>query len=488
MRQKVPAPDEIFAAIQRAEAVQTAWAARPVAARLKILRRLRPALAADAAVLGYDLAALRSDWRAGDKMVAEVLPLLEACRFLERSAAGLLAARRLGSRGRPLWLFGTRAEVRREPLGVVLILAPSNYPLLLAGVQILQALVAGNAVFAKPAPNCAGPLLRLAELLDAAGLPDGLLTLLGENRSQAERAIATGRIAKVILTGSAETGGAVARALASGNRPIPAVMELSGSDAAFVLPGADLDLTAAALLYGLRLNGSATCIAPRRVFAASGAVSNLLERLRGKLADLPPAPLPAAKRVHLDSLLAEAERAGCHLHRATAGVDAGFRPVLVEGARTDLALLREDVFAPVLSFVAVDSVEEALRLDRHCPYALGASVFGPPRAAHALARRIEAGAVTVNDVIVPTADPRLPFGGRAASGFGVTRGPEGLLEMTAVKAITRRGRLLRPSHLDPPRDDDAEIYAALIAALHGDGAGRWRAWAELVRRLARRMR
>uniref|UniRef100_UPI0035614992 aldehyde dehydrogenase family protein n=1 Tax=Falsiroseomonas sp. TaxID=2870721 RepID=UPI0035614992 len=201
MRQKVPAPDEIFAAIRRAEDVQTAWAARPVSARLAILRRLRPALAADAAVLGHDLAALRSDWRAGDKMVAEVLPLLEACRFLERNAAGLLAARRLGSRGRPLWLLGTRAEVRREPLGVVLILAPSNYPLLLAGVQILQALVAGNAVFAKPAPSGTGPLLRLAEQLDAAGLPDGLLTLLGENRSQVERVIATGRIAKVILTG-----------------------------------------------------------------------------------------------------------------------------------------------------------------------------------------------------------------------------------------------------------------------------------------------
>jgi hypothetical protein len=142
----------------------------------------------------------------------------------------------------------------------------------------------------------------------------------------------------------------------------------------------------------------------------------------------------------------------------------------------DAAILAEDLFAPVLSMIAVDDMDQALELDRGCPYALGAVVFGPVDEATAFARRIDAGVVVVNDVVVPTADPRVPFGGRRASGHGTTRGSEGLFEMTRPKAIAVRRARSYP-HLDPPTGAEAELFTAWIGAAHR------RSWIERLRAL-----
>jgi acyl-CoA reductase-like NAD-dependent aldehyde dehydrogenase len=131
---------------------------------LEIVRRFRYRLVSGA----LEMAAVvppKSPAGAVEKLAAEVVPVADACHFLERRAPALLAPKKFGGSGRPVWLFGVKAEVRREPLGVVLIIGPGNYPLLLTGVQILQGLVAGNAVVVKPAEGCTkagGPLEYLA--------------------------------------------------------------------------------------------------------------------------------------------------------------------------------------------------------------------------------------------------------------------------------------------------------------------------------------
>ncbi len=244
-------------------------------------------------------------------------------------------------------------------------------------------------------------------------------------------------------------------------------MELSGNDPVFVLPGADLDLTAAAIAYGLCLNAGATCIAPRKVLVHPEAAARLEARLLARLADAPACAVPAPVLTRLCALLEEARRSGARV--STWPEAAATRPIIVADARPGLGLLSEDVFAPVLSIISVPDEAAALAAAAS-PYALGAAVFGPEGAARRLAARIAAGSVVINDVIVPTADPRLPFGGRGESGFGLTRGAEGLLEMTVCKTIVlRRGRF-RP-HLDV-RAGDAATLTALIGALHGSPAGR----------------
>jgi len=174
---------------------------------------------------------------------------------------------------------------------VVLILGPGNYPLFLPGAQALQGLAAGNAVCVKPAPGASAPMLALADLLRRAGLPQDVLHVLDEASGPA--AVASGADF-IVLTGGAETGRRVLHAAAE--TVTPAAMELSGVDAVFVLEGADLALVAAALAYGLRLNGGQTCIAPRRVFVPEQAAAELLSRLLAQLPPPAPVPEPVAAR------------------------------------------------------------------------------------------------------------------------------------------------------------------------------------------------
>jgi delta 1-pyrroline-5-carboxylate dehydrogenase len=163
-------------------------------------------------------------------------------------------------------------------------------------------------------------------------------------------------------------------------------------------------------------------------------------------------------------------------------------PVLIADATPQLALLKADIFAPVLALVPVRDCEEALHFDEMCPYALGASVFGPGEPARRLAGRIRAGTVTINDLIVPTADPRLSFGGHGQSGYGVTRGAGGLLELTCVKTISLRRGLFRP-HYQPTIAVDETVFRQYLSAAHRSSwSERVRACVLLLAALARRAR
>jgi acyl-CoA reductase-like NAD-dependent aldehyde dehydrogenase len=248
-------------------------------------------------------------------------------------------------------------------------------------------------------------------------------------------------------------------------------MELSGCDAMFVLEGADLALVADSIAYGLSLNGGATCIAPRRVFVDRAREAALNAALRDRITRIPPAIVPPAARKNLDDVLADAEEGGARVFGHRDGAAIG--PILVTVASPELRIARADLFAPVTTVFAIDDIEAALAADALCPYALGASIFGSPETARAVAARVRAGSVVINDIIVPTADPRLPFGGRGRSGFGVTRGAEGLLEMTVIKTVSERRLRFRP-HLRAARAGDAARFAALIALLHTPGIPRWR--------------
>jgi acyl-CoA reductase-like NAD-dependent aldehyde dehydrogenase len=469
--------------LARARAAQGAWAGLPVATRLGRIAALRRAIAAEGEALARALGP-RPGRSLADTIACEIIPLADAARFLERRGARLLAPRPLGRRGRPWWLAGSAAELRREPLGLVLVIGPANYPLFIPGVQLLQGLAAGNAVALKPGAGGHGVLAALVALAERCGIPGALMPLLPEAPAAAEAAIAAG-VDKVVLTGAAETGARVLAALAPGLTP--AVMELSGNDPVIVLPGADLELAAAAIAYGMRLNGGATCIAPRRIFVPAADQGPLAARIDERLARVAPVPLEPALARRLSGLLAAAVAEGARLVRGSLPLPAATVPLLLTGADPASPLLREGAFAPLACLVPVCSTAEALEGAAQSPYALGAAVFGPPAEARAVAGALKAGLVIINDLIVPSADPRLPFGGRGRSGFGVTRGAEGLLEMTAVKAVVARSGRFRP-HYRPVRDADAPLFLAALAAGHGGGRARLRALGDLVRAAAGRRR
>jgi aldehyde dehydrogenase (NAD+) len=475
------ATERLLAAMRTA---QRRWRQTPVPARLRVLRALRREIASGASELAATVplhlpGALHRNL--AETLTAEVLPLAEACRYLEVSAKDLLASRRESSRGRPVWLWGTTVETRRLPLGIVLILAPANYPLLLPGVQALQALAAGNAVLWKPAPETSGPAHALRAMLLACGLDERLLQILPERLDEAQEAIRAG-VDKIFLTGSAHTGRAVMHQLA--DKLTPSVMELSGCDAVFVLEGADIKRAADAVAFGLRLNGSNTCMATRRVLADASVAPAFIEALTRRLAGMEPVPLTASVRTRLLDAVQEATLFGAKvlldgmrgLRQAADEMRCG--PTILTQVTPEMTVANTDIFAPVLSVLPFDSVTSALRMHRACRYQLTAAIFGPERNAMALAAKLDCGTVLLNDVIVSTADPRVSFGGRGQSGFGVTRGPEGLLEMTAVQTVIRN-RTQNNLAYRPVNGEDAALFAAWTRLCHGG----WKNWPSSLKQL-----
>jgi len=492
--------------VHKARRAQSEWSRWPVCRRLAVLRRARRALAARSLGAESGLAFLPPDAEGAaraETLTAEVIPLAEALRFLEREAEAILAPRRPGSSGRPVWLAGVDLEVRREPLGVVLVIGPSSYPLFLPGVQTVQALAAGNAVVLKPGRGGTAAARGLADLLRQAGLPTGLLGILPEDPVAVRQAldasdghgIGSGRgigggIDKVLLTGSAASGREVLAELAP--RLTPAVMELSGCDAAFVREDADVERVVAALTFGLRLRGGVTCIAPRRVFVDARRAPELTARLDREAWRLSPVAVAPEIARRARDLIRQALRSGARCLTgppSPSRIQAGaFPAVVLADVPPQAEILRVDLPAPVLSLVPVADDDEALALAEECPYALGATVFGAEAGARALAERVRAGVVVVNDAIVPTADPRLPFGGRGESGFGVTRGAEGLLALTVPKAVAVRRRSRgRLRHLEPVTAGDEALFRAFLALSHGGLGTRLRGLAALARALGRRI-
>jgi acyl-CoA reductase-like NAD-dependent aldehyde dehydrogenase len=482
----------ISGAMASARSAQARWTHSPLAHRIRLVRKLRGLIAENAISLAEASASARSRPML-ESLTAEVLPLAEACRFLERESAKVLAPRRLGRRGLPVWLAGVRREVHREPFGVILIIGPGNYPLLLPGVQLVQALVAGNAVLLKPGVGGTAAASALRDLVIRAGFNPDLIVLLPET-SDAARAAMNARPDKVLFTGSAAIGEQILTQLAP--NLIPATLELSGCDAVLVRADADLELVEKALRFALELNNGATCMSPKRLFVHRSIATELEGRLartfhmranRGH--EVQPRTQSASSKLapaaieKLRPLLGDALARGAHFIAGDLAPDGSIRaPLVLAGVSPRARLLQEDVFAPILSMITVADDHEAVWRINDCPFALAASIFTRDEStARRLARGIDAGVVTINDIIVPTADPQLPFGGRKRSGFGVTRGAEGLLDLTMPQTVTvSRGRF-RPA-FEPPRAEHAALFQAYLKVVHGHGVkSRWVALTSLMR-------
>lgn len=433
------------------------WRAAPVSKRLSVLHGLRQAIVED--IEGFAAHASPRHADRADAVAAEVLPLLDAIKYLEKTAEKTLRAENLPREGRSGWIGSVQQVIHRDPRGVVLLVAPGNYPLLLVGVQLVQALAAGNAVAIKPAPGHTKVVELLVSKLEEAGLPKGLVVVLGEEPRAVDAALNEG-VDLLVFTGSSHNGRLViekaARCL------VPVVAELSGSDPVIVLEGADLDRVASALRFGLALNQGHTCIAPRRLVASKATCKALLPKLKAAFEQVtfPAESLGQGTREVID----EARALG-----AVPMFDAPDRAVVLTGVTPSMRVVQEDVAGPVLAVqqVADDSVDTLVATANGSNCALGASVFGP--GADEIADQLDAGFVAIDDLIAPSADARVPFGGRRASGFGSTRGREGLLEMTTPRVVARRSGRMR--HLEQRQPGDATLLASLARFLHVDGLG-----------------
>jgi len=462
--------NSVRTALERARRAQRAWSDQLPRERMRAVAAVSGEIAARQA----QLVAVnpRPNATPAEFIASELLPLADACRYTSRIAKRALAPTTHAMRNGAWWMGRIGVRVRRQPWGTVLILAPSNYPLFLPGVQMIQALAAGNAVLVKPAPGCMAILEEFSHCLAAAGIPGDLVQIVEAEIEAGQAAIALG-VNKVFLTGSVATGRAVSQQLSQ--VLVPSVMELSGCDAVFITDRADLKRVVRCLAYALQLNGGATCIAPRRVFATPHQIDQLCEQLINELNTpaLRRFVVPAEVQRKIYTAIQAALAAGAQLVSGQSSSmleslveEPAMTPWILRNVTPQMAIAQDDFFGPVLSLIGVPDMQAALAADRQCPYALGASVFGPSNVAEHWSQQIQAGCVVINDLIVPTADPRVAFGGWAQSGWGVTRGWDGLLEMTRPQTLcTRYGGWL--PHLNRQQSGNAQVMSALLQLIHG---------------------
>ncbi|MFZ3215379.1 MAG: aldehyde dehydrogenase family protein [Candidatus Acidiferrales bacterium] len=438
-------PAALPAIFARALAAQKDWAARPLRERCAMLRGLRDGIFARRDEIA-DVITREAGKPRVEAIFAEVLLALDTAEFLARQIPRWLRPERVPHHS--LAMKAKSGWLEYEPLGVVAIISPWNYPFSIPMAQVIPALATGNSVLLKPSeltPWC-GQLV--AELVEQAKFPAPLLQVL-QGRGDLGAAIIEAGPDKVFFTGSVATGRRIAEACA--RKLIPSVLELGGKDAMIVLADADLDVASSAAVWGGFMNCGETCISVERIYVEQPAAARFAElcvektkKLRLGPASDPDVEVGPMIRVGQlekveDQLRDASERGAQILAGGNRRPDLGpnfLQPAVVANVDHSMQLMREETFGPVIAICAVADPEQAVALANDSPFALSASIWtGNSARGRALASRVRAGSVMVNDVASYYGIAEAPHGGPGASGWGRTHSRLGLLEMVRVKYI-----------------------------------------------------
>ncbi len=482
--------DDVREALEAARDAQKVWGTRTPEERLGVLETF-----SDLVMDQRDNVASLITQEAGKPLaearIADIMPTLEMTAYLGRHGEEVLSGERFRL-ANPL-LMDRTSEIHREPLGVVGIISPWNYPFSIPATQILSALYAGNGVVFKPSEKT--PLIgqRLVELLWEAGVPPDLVRLVQGPGEPTGQALAEADIDLLIFTGSVSTGKTVATEVAS--RLTPHVLELGGKDPMLVLEDANVELAARGAVWGAFTNAGQTCSAVERVYVheaiADAFVEHVVEAtqaLRVGLGDqegIDMGPLiDEAQLARVEAHVEDATAKGAQIltggQRLKASGDRFYAPTVLIDVDHDMDVMVEETFGPLLPIMPISDDREAVELANATDYGLTASVWtADTRRAEAIAHELEAGTVTINDCVYTYAACETPWGGVKASGLGHTHGRAGLVAMTQTKHINkaRGGRARSPWYypydhdLKQVTDDGLEfLYGSKLKGLKAAGA------------------
>lgn len=375
---------------------------------------------------------------------AEIIPSLDIVKYYVKKSRAILRRRRVGI-GIPL-MKTKRSFVRYEPYGIVGIVSPWNYPLMLPLGQIVPALMAGNAVIFKPSEYT--PLVGklIADFIWEAGIPQKLFNIV-QGRGDVGAALVSCGVDKVFFTGSTATGRKVSEVAAKTLTPVS--LELGGKDAMIVLADADIDSATSGALWGAFMNAGQTCVSVERCFVHEKIMDSFVHALRTKIekmhvgpgTDLDSDVGAIIHRAQFEIIRNQVNDATAKGARLAAGGEFSEKgdsyfipPTVLADVPMDSLIMKEETFGPVLPIVEFRTEQEAIDLANASKFGLSASVWtGDSRRGLEIAGKLRAGAVVVNDVISYYGITDGVVGGVKESGTGRVHGREGLLEMAVPK-------------------------------------------------------
>jgi succinate-semialdehyde dehydrogenase/glutarate-semialdehyde dehydrogenase len=478
--------EQVHQAVTAARKAQAPWGALTTRQRAQEMRALQPVLVRCAEEIAQTEIAEQGKTQV--EAYGSVLASIHLLNYYRKTAPRVLRSRR------PWPLMGLlRAHrIYYEPFGVVGIIAPGNYPFSLSMEPLLAALIAGNGVVLKPSETTPLVGMKIGEIFRAAGFPAGLVQVVTGDGSTGAALIRSG-IDRLVFTGSVATGRKVA-ALA-GEHLVPVTLELGGKDAAIVLADADLKRAASGIAWGGTLNAGQACLAVERVYVEEAVADPFIERLTEAMRELRVGP--GTGDVDIAAITTEAQMQIIESHVADA-VDKGarllcggqrlpgdgrfYQPTVLSQVSDDMIVMREETFGPVVAVQRVANAEEAVRRTNASPFGLTASIWtrdiGRGRR---LADQIQVGDVAVNEHGSSAGNAEIPWGGVKDSGYGRTRGEEGIRSMTVTKHISwPRFQTGREPFWYPYSPTMVKVIKKAIRLLYGSWAVRLRTILEIL--------
>lgn len=404
----------------------------------------------------------------------EIMPVLAE---IDNAVAGLERWMRPRSVAAPLLLIGSRNEIRMEPRGVVLVLGPYNYPLLLLLTPIVAAVAAGNCVIARPSekvPNVA----RVMGAIIAAAFPPEEVALVGGEIELAD-ALLNLPFDHFFFTGSGAVGRKVMHAAAEHLASV--TLELGGKSPAFVDQTADLSRVVERLVWGKTINAGQTCVAPDYVLVHESRHDAFIDAARAAITRFY-GPTPAAQLRNPDLTQMIDDRAFTRLSRsldaairAGAVVGAGgvtdpaqrkIAPTLLTNVAADNPIMADEIFGPILPVLSYRSLDQALALVNSKDKPLALYIFSQDVATvERILHSTTSGGAVVNDTVIHLGNPYLPFGGTGPSGTGSYHGEYGFRAFSHERAVLRQSNLGAMRMLYPPYTTRSHLVMKLAHSL-----------------------
>jgi acyl-CoA reductase-like NAD-dependent aldehyde dehydrogenase len=482
-------PAEVQGVVDDVARIQPAWAELSLKDRGRYLRKAADALLNDIDEVAELLVREQGKPRA-EAYTMELLPTVDALHWCAKAGPKILADEKV--RMTQAFTLSKSGYFSYEPIGVVGVIAPWNYPWSIPFGEVAIALMAGNGVVLKPASLT--PLLgeRIRQVFEDGGLPEGLIRVVHGGGAVGD-ALARSSVGKVFFTGSVEVGRKVGEVCAGALKG--SVLELGGKDPMIVCADADLDNAVSGALWGGFANAGQTCSGIERVYVMREVAERFVEGVaRGAERmrvgeplqwETEIGPMTSAGQYEIVvELIEDAVAAGatklCGGPTEVAGMPGKFvAPTVLTGVTHEMRIMREEIFGPVLPIVVVDSEQEAIELANDSQFGLGASVWTSDRQKGArIARRLESGMVWVNDHSFSHGACQCAWGGVKDSGVGRSHSKFGFYECANIKMNAWEPGLTRDFWWHPYDSTLGEAVKASAKILYGRGAVRSKALRE----------